>query len=169
MNKFLLGLCLLALPAAGHAEEVWRWTDANGTTHYSNVQARVPADAEAVKTRIVREVSRIPDANADLEMDGGRIVERQAATNAAPARPRDKRIYNQERLKFGCWATGILYFGGWAHADDISPSLSCYPFLMGGPEAWLNAAKAELAIRANGLDLRSMIQAYQQSTTDAVE
>ncbi|MCW5889399.1 MAG: DUF4124 domain-containing protein [bacterium] len=167
MKKFLLGLCLLALPAAGHAEEVWRWTDAHGTTHYSNVQARVPADAEAVKTRIVREVSRIPDAQSDLTMADGRIVERQAATSG-PTRRRDKRIYNRERLSFGCWATKVLYFGGWSHADDISPVLNCYPFMMGSPEAWLNAARAELAIRQNGIDLRSMIQAWDESRT-AVE
>lgn len=163
MNKFLLGLCLLALPAAGRAEEVWRWTDANGTTHYSNIEARIPTDAQAVKTRIVREVSRIPDANAELRMDDGRIVERQAATATAPVRRRDKRIYTKERLKFGCWATQVLYAGGWAHADDISPTLNCFPFMMGTPEAWLNAAKAELAIRQHGLDLRSMVQAWDES------
>lgn len=164
MKKFLLVVCLLALPAAGRSEEVWRWTDGNGTTHYSNVQARVPAKAEAVKTRIVREVSRIPDADSDLQMDGGRIVERQAATSpAAPVRRRDKRIYTQERLRFGCWATQVLYFGGWSHADDISPVMNCYPFMMGSPDAWLNSARAELAIRQHGLDLRSMIQAWDQS------
>ncbi len=153
MKRFILALSLLVVPALAGADEMWRWTDASGTIHYSNVESLVPADADAVKTRIIREVNTIPSRD-DLRMADGEIVE--AAEPAPPvARKRPTKIYDAERLRRGCFTAGILYFGGWSHADDISPSMNCLPYMF-GPEAWLNAAKAELALRQNGISERDI-------------
>jgi hypothetical protein len=54
MTRFVLVLVALALPALAGAEEMWRWRDAAGKLHYSNVKANVPADAEPVRTRLGR-------------------------------------------------------------------------------------------------------------------
>ena len=70
------------------------------------------------------------------------------------------RIYDQERLRFGCYSAGVLFFGGWAHADDLSSSIGCYRYLL-GPEAWLNTARAELAVHENGISPRELYQMYR--------
>jgi hypothetical protein len=47
MSSFALVL-LVAVPVAASAE-VWRWKDAGGQTHYSNVPGHVPAHASPVR------------------------------------------------------------------------------------------------------------------------
>jgi hypothetical protein len=75
-----------------------------------------------------------------------------------PDKPR-RRIYTEERLRFGCYAANLLYSGGWAHPEDITMVGNCLPYRL-GPEAWLNAARAELALREHGLDWREVVTMY---------
>ena len=42
----------LALPALCRADQVWRWEDAAGRLHYSNVRAHVPSYAEPLRGSI---------------------------------------------------------------------------------------------------------------------
>jgi hypothetical protein len=141
------------VPGLACAGDMWKGTDASGVTHYSNVESLVPADASTVKTRIIREVSTIP-TEPELRMAEGQVVEPAVETAPAP-RKRPTKIYDEERLRRGCFTAGVLYFGGWSHADDISPVMNCLPYMF-GPEAWLNAAKAELALRQNGISERDL-------------
>lgn len=173
MTSFLLVLALAAPTAALASDTVWRWTDAAGTVHYSNLEARIPGDAVPVETRIIREVDRLPDPARALA--GGEVVDDGEADTGAslasapvprPARKRLRRIYDEDRLRFGCYAAGFLFNGGWAHADDISPVLSCDRYLY-GVDGWLNAAKAELALRANGIDARDVYRRYRNEMAGA--
>ena len=52
MLRFVLVLVALWLPGLAGAEEMWRWRDAGGSLHYSNVQANVPPGAVPVRTRL---------------------------------------------------------------------------------------------------------------------
>ena len=52
MTRFVLVLAALTLPGLTSAEEMWRWRDATGHLHYSNVQANAPADAVSVRTKL---------------------------------------------------------------------------------------------------------------------
>jgi len=174
MKSIGLGLVLVLVGStvglAASDEAVWRWSDAGGRVHYSNLAERVPPQAEEVKTRIGREVARIPSDVAD-EMGAGRTDDARAdgVPNVFPRRVR-KRLhptYDAARLRFGCWASSVLYYGGWSHPDDVSPYYGCVPFLVGGPDAWLNAARAELAIREHGLDLREMVNIYRRHVKDS--
>jgi hypothetical protein len=165
--KFIgLGLVLVlvgsTVGSAASNEAVWRWSD-GGTLHYSNLPDRVPSQAEEVKTRIGHEVASLPDV--DVEDVKGDDARAEHAPDVFPHRVR-KRLhttYDASRLHFGCWASSVLYYGGWSHPDDIAPYYGCVPYHVGGPDAWLGAAKAELAIREHGLDLRQMVNTYQHS------
>lgn len=157
MKRFVLALTLAVAPALAGAEEMWRWTDTNGVVHYSNVESLKPADADTVTTRIIREVKELP--NGALQMADGEVVEQETMAMAPEARTRRMpKIYDEERLRRGCFAAGVLFFGGWSHANDISPVMNCLPYMF-GPEAWLNAAKAELALRQNGISERELYRA----------
>jgi hypothetical protein len=74
-------------------------------------------------------------------------------------RKRVRRIYTEERRRFGCFASSILYAGGWSHPDDITVVGNCLPYML-GPEAWLNAARAELALREHGIDWRQVVPLF---------
>jgi Domain of unknown function (DUF4124) len=151
---------LLLAPTLTHAEDVWRWKDAKGTICYSNRAAVAPPDADVVKTGIVIEASRLPGAEPDLVMEGGTVIDAHEQRHLIRSRVRrPHRIYTEERLRFGCYAGNILYAGGWAHPDDINAMGNCLPYLL-GPEAWLNAARAELALREHGLDWRQLVPMY---------
>jgi Domain of unknown function (DUF4124) len=164
--KYLLtatAVCLLST-ATGSAESVWRWTDANGTLHYSNQRALAPAAAETVSSVITgsRAAQRLPRVG-DEDTYAPRAD--TAASDRAPSDPRPverrlHRIYDEERMRFGCYTGGVLFFGGWAHADDISSSIACSRYLL-GPEAWLNTARAELAVRQNGISARELYRMYR--------
>jgi hypothetical protein len=78
---------------------------------------------------------------------------------ARVARKGLRRIYTEKRLRFGCYASSLLYSGGWSHPDDITVTGNCLPYLL-GPEAWLNAARAELALRQNGIDWKQVVHMY---------
>ena len=152
-------LVLAALPPLARAEEVWRWRDANGTLCYSNRAAIAPRDAEPVKTRLIVEAKSLPGA-PDLVMDDGMVIDaHDVGREARSPRKKVHRIYTEERLLFGCYASGVLFSGGWSHPDDITMTGSCLPYLL-GPEAWLNAARAELALRQNGIDWRQVVHMY---------
>ncbi len=159
MKRFLLALTLAVVPALAAADDMWKWTDAGGVVHYSNIESRVPADADAVKTRIIREVNTIP-TDGQLRMVEGEVVEPAVDMPAAP-RKRVSKIYDEDRLRRGCFTAGVLFFGGWSHANDISPVMNCLPYMF-GPEAWLNAAKAELALRQNGISERELTRSMWQ-------
>lgn len=160
--KTLAYLFVLALvPAFATAEEAWRWTDGDGTIHYTNRRDVAPADATSVTTRIVVEAAQLPGAEPDLVLQDGMVMDaHETRREIAPARQRPPyRIYSESRRRFGCFASGILFSGGWAHPDDIAVQGNCLPFLL-GPEAWLNAARAELALRQNGIDWRELVPMY---------
>lgn len=166
MRYLVLALSALAVTATVRADDtVWRWTDSAGTVHYSNIATRVPAEAEAVRTRIIREVDRLPhQAHAVVGgdvVDGGDAVAEGSPPVPRPVRKRLGPIYDTDRRRFGCYATGVLSAGGWAHPDDISGAGNCDPFFY-GVGSWLNSAKAELALRANGIDVRDLYARYRR-------
>jgi hypothetical protein len=159
-------LALATLPALAGAEDTLRWTDGKGTIHYTNQRELAPAEASEVETRLIMEVSRIP-RDADLLMEDG--VVREVAEPAPPReqRPAPYRIYNEERRRFGCFASDVLYAGGWSHPDDITVQGNCLPYML-GPEAWLNAARAELALREHGIDPREVAAMYESAREPVV-
>ena len=109
--KYTIAVLVLALAPVVHAESAWRWTDARGTVHYSNLRGAAPDDAVAVTT----EISHAPHATAD-EPDAapapGRILIGGAPSEARPVGRKLRPIYDEERLHFGCYSAGVLYFGG---------------------------------------------------------
>ena len=160
MKTLVTLLALTALSTVAAADEVWRWTDGNGNIRYSNQRELAPRNAVPVKTRIVVEAKQLPVRQPDLVVIDGQVVEAPAARPRMQApEKRPRRIYTEERLRFGCYASTVLLSGGWAHPDDITAVGNCLPYLL-GPEAWLNAARAELALREHGLDLRQVVQMY---------
>jgi hypothetical protein len=172
MQKVLLALAVALAPALVRAEALYKWEDANGVVHYSNVAEIAPASAAVVETPITLEVDRIPGAevageaeDAAFELEGGTVFTDEMLRGYAPPGyrfrplPDAPRIYDEERLRFGCFTAGVLFYGGFSHADDISGVMNCFPYLL-GPEAWLNTVRAELAMRQNGINPRDMIQLY---------
>ena len=158
---------LLAAAAAGvlaasvaSAEPVWRWSDSSGGLHYSNQRALVPASAAVVRGSLAAGDPMEPNAFGENEPATDSALAGRAPSEARPVTRRLHRIYDQERLRFGCYSAGVLFFGGWAHADDLSSSVGCYRYLL-GPEAWLNTARAELAVRENGISPRELYQMYR--------
>jgi len=148
-------LVIAALPPLAWAEEVWRWRDANGTLCYSSRAEISPPDATPVRTRLIVEAERLPGAS-----DLGVVTKaRERRPEARPPRQKLHPTYTGKRLRFGCYASSVLFSGGWSHPDDISVTGSCLPYLL-GPEAWLNAARAELALRQNGIDWRQVVHMY---------
>src|SRR5437660_1033632 len=155
-----LAVLLVLVPALVHAEDVWRWKDAKGTLHYSNRAADAPPDATIVNTRLTIEATRLPGAEAEPAMEDGTVTDvRNGHRLRREPAPRPHRIYSEQRLRFGCYSSSVLYSGGWAHPDDINVVGNCLPYLL-GPEAWLNAARAELALREHGLDWRELVPMY---------
>ena len=150
MRTALALFVLVALAPLARGEDVYRWKDANGTLHYSNRADVAPPDAEPVATRLTVETDRLPGAPID-------VADRPARLRRRSARPH--RIYSEERLRFGCYAANVLYSGGWAHPDDINEVGNCLPYML-GPEAWLNGARAELALREHGIDWREIVPMY---------
>jgi hypothetical protein len=57
-------VALVVTPVASGAAEVWRWHDAEGRLHYSNLARNVPPDAEAVRTRLGRAAGTIRGEDA---------------------------------------------------------------------------------------------------------
>ena len=172
MKLYALVVGLVVLPALGHASDVWRWTDADGKTHYSNVVGALPHSATRVETTITIEASRLPGAPRDggLAIDGGvvtDVAERRSrreddAKRSSRWLPDAPRIYDDARLRYGCVVGDILYNGGFSHSEDITHGLTCAPYRL-GPRAWLNAAKAELAVRENGINPFDLKKYYDES------
>ena len=159
MKTLAAVLALAALSSFARAEEVWRWTDATGTLHYSNRTAVAPPEATPVKTRLIVETDRLPGA-PDTATNEGAVIDARAHRGEQRVQRRPlHRIYTQERLRFGCYAGSVLYSGGWSHPDDIGVIGNCLPYRL-GPEAWLNAARSELALREHGIDWREVVQMY---------
>jgi hypothetical protein len=52
VRAILITLAALTVPVLAGAEDVWRWRDAAGQLHYSNVRGRVPDSAERVQRSI---------------------------------------------------------------------------------------------------------------------
>jgi hypothetical protein len=154
-----LAMLLVLVPALAHAEDVWRWKDATGTLCYSNRAADAPPDATVVTTRLTIEATRLPGAEPDLVMEEGMVMDVGGARAGRESVRRPHRIYSEKRRRFGCYSSSVLYSGGWAHPDDINVIGNCLPYLL-GPEAWLNAARAELALREHGLDWRELVPMY---------
>ena len=173
MRPVLFALMVALVPALVHADELYRWTDERGVLHYSNVGDLAPADATVVTTPITLEVARLPgDAPEEPRYAPAvRPLPRPEFQGYAPPNytfrplPDAPRIYDERRLMFGCFSAGALYFGGFAHANDISPTLNCLPYRL-GPEAWLNAARSELAMRQSGINPRDMWRLYTEDPRD---
>src|SRR5262245_10600399 len=114
MKRYALALGLLVLPVLGHASDVWRWTDAQGKIHYSNVAGSVPDSATAVTTTVTIETSRLPGAprDAGLTIAGGEVIDaserdtqrEKSAKKASRWLPDAPRIYDDARLRYGCVA-----------------------------------------------------------------
>jgi hypothetical protein len=172
MKSFALAVGLLVLPALGHAGDVWRWTDADGKTHYSNVVGALPHAATPVETTITIETTRLPGASRDagFVIDGGVVVDagdrstRRAAEEQKSSRwlPDPPKIYDDARLRYGCVVGNALWSGGFSHPDDIAVGWNCAPYRL-GPGAWLNAAKAELALRENGISPLELKRYYDET------
>jgi uncharacterized protein DUF4124 len=171
MKQLTLALGLLAVPALAPAADVWRWADPQGTMHYSNVIGSVPEKATEVTTQITIEADRLPgDGDTGLRIANGQIVEpaapvasRTAKTDRRASRwlPDAPRIYDEARLRFGCFAGSVLFSGGFSHPDDITAAYNCLPYRL-GPGAWLNAARAELALRENGINPLDVMKIYDE-------
>jgi len=167
MKHVLLALTVALLPVcAAQADELYKWKDERGVVHYTNVEQNAPSDAAVVDAPITLEVSQLPGAEPALDVTGGQVSDHScpAARAAAPANgqywyPDAPRIYDDARLRFGLYSAGALYYGGFSHPDDISPNMNIYAYTL-GPEAWLNAARAELGMRANGINPRDMMRLY---------
>jgi hypothetical protein len=86
MKKLLL-LAMLCAPALAHAD-VWRWRDARGRLHYSNVSEHVPPHATVLKGAIGTLASDIPapDMKA-IESDLAAYDKLHAARAAREAAP----------------------------------------------------------------------------------
>jgi len=167
MRKVLFALSVALVPVLVHADEVYRWKDERGVVHYTNIARNAPAEAAVIETPITLEVDRLPGASEEpvLALSGGQVSDGFVAAMPAAASsdqrwfPDAPRIYDDARLQFGLFSAGALYFGGFSHPDDISPNLNIYAFTL-GPEAWLNAARSELAMRQNGINPRDMMRLY---------
>ena len=100
-----LMIALFAIPAFA-TSEVWRWRDASGQLHYSNIPENVPAYAERVETQLGR-LSVPPGA-------------------PAPARPReDVKPTGDHRRESSRWLRHAGP-GGWA-AVAVAPDC-CPPY-----------------------------------------
>jgi hypothetical protein len=176
MNKLALALGLLVVaPVVGHSEDVWRWQDSQGKVHYSNVPGTAPEGATQVKTRITIEADRLPGGvgdpnltvvNGDVDdADPPARTQKRATAKTSRWLPGPPRIYDDARLRFGCYAGSVLYTGGFSHADDIAAAYDCTPYRL-GPTAWLNAARAELALRENGISVLDVMQLYGERKGD---
>ncbi len=93
-TKIRLVLTLTALlPGVASAEEMWRWRDASGGLHYSNIRAHAPGNAERVEGRIgeLRGIEQAPAAKkgeASFGSHPGLLQERPApAMQAAGCGP----------------------------------------------------------------------------------
>lgn len=73
-STVLLALILFA-PALSRAD-VWRWRDASGQLHYSNVTGRVPAQAVVVRTRLGSLSLASGEAPAELAKDAEAVERR---------------------------------------------------------------------------------------------
>jgi len=172
MKRMLLALCVLTAPALVHGEEMYRWRDAGGTLHYTNIERNAPTSATAIETQIVVEADHMPGALEHAvidEVSGAPAapvpVAPSARTTPLPVRPGflpdGPQVYDESRKQFGCFQASVLASGGFSQPDDIATTYNCLPYRL-GPRAWLNAAKAELAVRENGIDPRQMVQLYQE-------
>lgn len=172
MKRMLLALCLITAPALVHGEEMYRWRDADGTLHYTNIERNAPTSATAIETQIVVEADHMPGAleHAVIDEVNGTVAPTPApaprlSTPPLPTRrgflPDGPQVYDEGRKQFGCFQASVLASGGFSHPDDIATTYNCLPYRL-GPRAWLNAAKAELAVRENGIDPRQMVQLYQE-------
>jgi hypothetical protein len=132
MRQILLALIVALAPALTYAEDVYRWVDERGVVHYSNLSDVAPADATVVTTPITLEVTRLPgDTEGTPRPEPAAHVTRPEFRGYAPPNytfrplPDAPRVYDERRLLFGCFSAGALYYGGFAHADDISPVMNC--------------------------------------------
>lgn len=165
--KTLVTIAALALlPTFAPAETVWRWTDHQGTLCYSNQREHAPATAAPVETRLIIETTQLPES--ELVLRDGIVSEIATAPSERTESKKRRPIYTEQRLRFGCYASNILFAGGWAHPDDIAVQGNCLPFLL-GPEAWVNAARAELALREHGIDWRQVVLMYVADRQAAAE
>jgi len=159
---------VLALASTGRAEDVWRWSDTHGVVHYSNVSGTIPDGAQAVTTRITVETDHLPGAGPDLRLAEGQVTDapKMPAARARQEKqskwlPGPPKIYDEARERFACYTAGVLFNAGFAHADDIAPEIGCTVYRI-GPEAWLNSAKAELAMRQSGISVQEMKMLYDE-------
>jgi hypothetical protein len=125
--RTLLVVVALALPLAAQADQVWRWRDAGGRLHYSNVPESVPEHARRVRARVGYLAGDLPAPDpkwieedlAAADEERAERAERRRSEALASARP---RVF---------WA--------------------CPVFPYPTPEAWLCEASLQLEARKAGL------------------
>ncbi len=127
--RTLLLAALVALPLAAHAEEVWRWRDARGRLHYSNVDTRVPEHATRVRTRLGHVSGDLPLPDPQMIADMLAAAEQARAEREERAARREEDVASYRPRAF--WACPV------------------YPYRT--PEAWLCSAWLQLAAREAGL------------------
>ena len=89
-----LMIALFAIPAAA-SSDVWRWRDAGGQLHYSNVAEHVPAYAEPVTTQL-----------GHVTMPAAEPARPREAVKPAPAPERESRHMHDQGP--GRWAPVAL-------------------------------------------------------------
>jgi hypothetical protein len=111
----------LALPALAHADEMWRWRDAAGRMHYSNVPEKAPSGAARIDKGIgyVEGAVDEPDAKAiqDFLADFQRRRQERAIRqrlNAIEAFQDNVRKRQRERLLS---YSNVELLSDWAVAD----------------------------------------------------
>ncbi len=115
MIRFAL-LLVLALPAFAGAE-MWRWKDAAGRVHYSNVPGHVPAHAATVH----RDVGYLAPAPLALEVTPSANLERLREERAIKRRLADIEAFYAEvrarqRARLQAYANSTL-LSDWMLAD----------------------------------------------------
>jgi len=115
MSKIAL-LLVLALPGLAGAE-MWRWKDAAGRVHYSNVAGHVPAHAATVH----RDVGYLASAPLALEVTPSADLERLREERAIKRRLADIEAFYaavraRQRARLEAYANSTL-LSDWEVAD----------------------------------------------------
>jgi len=90
MIRTLLAAALCLLPALAGAE-MWKWRGADGTMHYSNDAARVPAHARALSGRVgyvgTPGLAPVDQEAVAADLEHYKEMRAQRTSRPAPARP----------------------------------------------------------------------------------
>jgi hypothetical protein len=113
MKATVLALIAVCLPAVASAD-IFQWTDTHGVTHYTNVKAEVPDDAQASLQVVVDETARRTQSAGDATTPSA-----AASTDPAPSESRQtsqaqllEAVYDQSQ-----WMNA--YLNGLQHGLEV--------------------------------------------------